>query len=213
MKKLIALLAALIAGPAQAQTTMSELLSTLESQLEVKRPELAASLRPPLSATQIAGLESEYQVVLPDVVKTLYMWHDGQDPSVFITFVNNMQFQPLADVLETKTELDGMIGYDFELKNWWHPAWLPVFHSGGGDYLVVDMAGIHTANANQLVKVYHDWELRPIVAKDLTTFVQAVIDYHDKTPIEEMDEFHAIDDFLIQSDVSFEASGTAEPLR
>ncbi len=213
MRKLTALLATLFAGSVQAQATVSDLLATLDSQLAIKRPELVSSLRPPLTAEQIADLEDKHHIILPDIIKTLYKWHDGQDPSDFKVFVNNMQFQPLTDVLETKAELDGMIGYDFELKNWWHPAWLPVFQNGGGDYLVIDMAGIHTGNANQLLTVYHDRGTRPIVAKDLVTFLQAAIDYHDATQIEAMDEFHYISDFLPRLKTSFTASGIAEPLR
>ncbi|MEP1765248.1 MAG: SMI1/KNR4 family protein [Sulfitobacter sp.] len=174
---------------------------------------MIASLRPPLSIDQIASLEDEYQLVLPDAVKTLYLWHDGQDPSGFTTFVNNMAFQPLSEALRAKAELDGMIGYDFDLENWWHPAWLPLFHSGGGDYIVVDLVGIHTGNRNQLLKVYHDWAYRPIVAEDLQTFLDAALVYYGTKSIEEMDEFHIIDEFLPPLEQSFNASGMVKPLK
>ena len=124
-----------------------------------------------------------------------------------------MAFAPLSEVLRAKTELDGMIGYEFELENWWHPAWLPLFHNGGGDYIVVDLVGIHTGNRNQLLQVYHDWEYRPIVADDLQTFLAAAIEYHGTKAIEEMDEFHIIDEFLPALEGSFEASGVAKPLK
>ena len=212
MRKLMAVLAIFLAGSAYAETNVSDLLTKLESELKEKRPEVLASLRPPLTASHIAALEEEYRFVLPDAVKALYMWHDGQDPNGFVTFVNNMQFLPLADALATKAELDGMIGYDFELENWWHPAWLPIFHNGGGDYLVVDMAGVHSGNRNQLLNFYHDWEYRPIVANDLKVFVSGIIDYHAGTSVDEMDEFYSIDGFLPDLDISFDAAGTAEPL-
>lgn len=212
VRKLIAVVASFLAGSAQAETSLSDLLAVLSSELQEKRPEVVVSLRPPLTAQQIADLETEHRFALPEAVKALYMWHDGQDPGGFVTFVNNMQFLPLADALVIKAELDGMIGYDFELENWWYPAWLPIFHNGGGDHLVVDTAGIHTGNSGQLLTAYHDWEYRPIVAHDLTVFVQGVIDYHAGTPVDEMDEFHSIAKFLPQLDISFEAAGTAEPL-
>ncbi len=213
VRRLIAMLAALLAGSACAETNVSDLLAVLDSELQEKRPEVVTSLRPPLTAQNIADLEQEHRVVLPETVKALYMWHDGQDPGGFVTLVNNMQFLPLADMLATKAELDGMIGYDFELENWWHPAWLPIFQNGGGDYLVVDTAGIHTGNSGQLLNFYHDWEYRPIVANDLTVFVQGVIDYYAGTPVDEMDEFHSIAKFLPSLNISFDAAGTAEPLQ
>ncbi len=213
MKRLFALLAALLAGTStQAETNISEVLLKLDAVLESKRPEFAAGLRPPLTVAQIAQMEAQYQVVLPDAVRALYLWHDGQGSSNYMSFVNNMQFQPLSEVLSAKAEFDEMIGYDFELENWWHPAWLPLFHNGGGDFIVVDRKGVHTGTKNQLLTVYHDWKYRPIVAKDLATFLAAALEYHEATPIEQMDEFHIIDDFLPQLDVSFEASGKATPL-
>ncbi|WBU60745.1 SMI1/KNR4 family protein [Paracoccus albus] len=214
MAKLFAFFAALLgASSASAQTSLAELLSELDMLLKSKHPELAASLRPPQSAEQIERMEARYQIVLPDEVRTLYLWHDGQDPTGFTTFANNMAFQPLSELLQTKAEFDSMIGYDFHLKNWWHQAWLPLFHNGGGDYLVVDPQGIHTGDANQLLAFYHDDKYRPIIAKDLTTFFKAVLDYYDKTSTEDMDEFHIIDDFLPNSNLSFDASGKAEPLQ
>lgn len=214
MKKLLAFLSALLgASPTLAQNTVADQLSELRVVLEMQRPEVVASLRPPLTVEQIASLEDEYQIVLPDAVKTLYLWHDGQDQTSFTTFANNMTIQPLSKVLRTKAEFDGMIGYDFELENWWHPAWLPLFHNGGGDYIVVDLVGIHTGKRNQLLTVYHDWEYRPIVAEDLQTFLDAVLEYYGTKSIEEMDEFHIIDEFLPTLEQSFNASGKVEPMR
>ncbi len=214
MNKLLAFFAALMSSSAaSAQSTVPTLLLELGPLLEAKRHALIESFRPPLSVEEISSLEAEHQIALPDAVKALYLWHDGQDLTRFETFVNNMVLQPLSEVLKTKAELDGMIGYDFVLENWWNPAWLPLFHNGGGDYLVVDMEGVHTGNRNQLLRVYHDWEYRPIVASDLETFLSATIRYHDATPIDHMDEFHEIDDFLPSTDASFEASGPVEPLK
>ncbi|WP_371171481.1 SMI1/KNR4 family protein [Aliiroseovarius sp. 2305UL8-7] len=214
MNKLLALFAALLGpSPTLAETTVPNLLSELELLLEAKRPALMESFRPPVSVDEIASLENKYRIVLPDAVKALYLWHDGQDPVRFETFVNNMTLQPLSEVFETKAELDGMIGYDFTLENWWNPAWLPLFHNGGGDYLVIDLQGVHTGDANQILRVYHDWEYRPIIARDLETFLQAALSYHDTTPLEQMDEFHEIDEFLPALDVSFNASGPIKPLK
>ena len=213
MKRLMGLLAALLgASSSSAQDTVPDQLSQLSDLLKRKRPEVIASLRPPLSVEHIAGLEHEYQIALPDAVKSLYSWHDGQDPSGFTVFVNNMTFQPLSEVLQTKAELDGMIGYDFDLENWWHPAWLPLFHNGAGDFIVVDLAGVHTGNRNQVLKVYHDWQYRPIVAESLGTFLDATLKYHRAKSTDEMDESHVIDDFLPGLEQSFDASGRVEPL-
>lgn len=213
MNRLLSLILALFATTGQAQTTLPELLEEIELQLLQKRPDFFTSLRPPLTEEQIAAIEIKYATILPDDVKALYMWHDGQDPQKFSSFVNNMQFQPLEYMLSAKVELDGMIGYDFELENWWNRGWLPIFHNGGGDHLVVDTVGVHTGNAGQLLTVYHDWEHRPIEAQNLQVFMQAVLAYYENTLTENMDEFHVLENFLTETGQSFVASGVAMPLQ
>ncbi|WP_018689092.1 SMI1/KNR4 family protein [Ahrensia kielensis] len=213
MKKIVSLFAALFTTSASAEPALPDLLAALEVQLQKKRPDLVATLRPPLTEEDIVALEHKYETSLPSQVRMLYKWHDGQDLEKFSVFVENMQFQPLESALLTKVDLDSMIGYDFELENWWHPAWLPLFQNGGGDYIVVDAAGIHTGNKGQLLTVYHDWEHRPINAPNLLVFSQAVLAYYKTTPIEDMDEFYLLENHLPETALSFDASGNAKPLK
>ena len=91
MKKLITMIAALFAGPGQAEQTLVDVLTALDAQLADKRPDYAALLRPPLSADAIAALEQQHNVALPDDVKTLYAWHDGQDPQSSSSLVPTAQ--------------------------------------------------------------------------------------------------------------------------
>ncbi len=213
MKKLVAIIAAMFAGSATAQTALPDIFDSIGHLIVEKRPDLAATRRAPLSDAQIAEVERNHGITLRTEIKSLYAWHDGQNPEVFMTFANNMQFQSLEAALATKAELDGMIGYDFELENWWHPGWLPIFNNGGGDYIDVDAAGVHTGNPGQLIKVYHDWTHRPIVARNLTDFMQGVQRYLAGTAPQDMDEFHDVSDFLSPTRKAFEASGAAKPLR
>lgn len=213
MKKLLGVFATLFASPVQAQPTLAEVLTALDAQLAQKRPDYAALLRPPLSAGDIANLEVKYAVTLPDDVKTFYMWHDGQDPQSSAALANNMLILPLAEALDGKEELDGMIGYDFTLKDWWHPGWLPLFHNGGGDNLVVDTAGVHTGKPGQILSFYHDWDLRPIDAPDLLAYMQAVLSYYENTPVDQIVEPYELDGHLPETGLSFTAAGEAVPLK
>lgn len=102
MKKLLALVAALFAAPAleaspTAAQTLPEMLADLDAVLAEKRPDYAALLRPPLTAAQIGALEEEYATTLPDEVKALYAWHDGQDRETGSAEMD--EFHLLDDVL------------------------------------------------------------------------------------------------------------------
>lgn len=211
MRKYLTLLAALFGGQVQGQS-LPATLAEIEVLIAEKRPELSASLNEPLSLAQISALEAEYGVTLPADLRALYVWHNGQNQQRFDVFADNMQFLPLENALRVKAELDGMIGYDFELENWWNANWFPVFDNGAGNYVAVDSQGVHTGNAGQLVLFYHDWEKRTIVAGDMTSYFHGVLRYYRSTAAEDMDEFHALDEHLPSTGRSFKAAGSATPL-
>lgn len=212
MKRLFSMLAALFAGSVQAEPQDDPLLLRLGAALLEKRHDYASRLQAPLSKSDIDALEKRFDAFVPESVRALYMWHDGQDPEVTASFANNMMFLPLEEALITKAEFDGMIGYDFELENWWHPGWLPLFTNGGGVYLVLDQVGVHTGEPGQLLYFFDDYENRPIVARSLKAFLTAVVDYYEQTPVEDVKESFDLDNFLPKMDVSFNAEGEATPL-
>ncbi|WP_407667860.1 SMI1/KNR4 family protein [Palleronia rufa] len=160
----------------------------------------------------LTGFVQQSQITLPYAVRKIYLWRDGQDPSTFTSFVNNMQFVPLSNVLRDKAELDRMIGYEFEQENFWHQAWVPIFQNGGGDSLVVDLHGVHTGTKGQVIAFYHDWEHRSIVAPDLKTLLQGMLKYYEAFQANTINEPHDISDFLPSMSISFKPSGTAAPL-
>jgi hypothetical protein len=58
-------------------------------------------------------------------------------PRSFESLYNNRRFSGLSEIVETKTILDDMIGYDFEDPKWWRQAWIPFLSNGGGSTYVL----------------------------------------------------------------------------
>lgn len=84
---------------------MKELLAALELHLKKNRPELWASLSAGLMNDAIAALQQDHKVLLPQSVKRLYRWHNGQHNQDGASFVNGYFFLPLERMLELVSAL------------------------------------------------------------------------------------------------------------
>jgi cell wall assembly regulator SMI1 len=89
-------------------------INILDEQLSRLRPEFYQNLLSPLQDSEIQELEEKYQLILPEDLKSLYSWKNGQAIGSFDSFVNNSTFLSLQEALEISAELTSMIGYDFE---------------------------------------------------------------------------------------------------
>lgn len=169
-------------------------INILDQHLSRLRPEFYKNLLPPLQALEIQELEQQYQMNLPEDLKNLYSWKNGQSISSFDSFVNNSTFLSLQEALEIAAELTGMIGYDFEIENWWNRNWIPLFHNGGGDYICYDLEGLFTGNAGQLITFWHADADRDVIAPTLEEFLKAINRYYELTPVTSYDEFFEADE-------------------
>jgi cell wall assembly regulator SMI1 len=164
-------------------------LQTLSSLLQTKRPEYYNQLNAPLTDADIDALEKKYQVQIPTNLRELYKWKNGQGDNCFEAFVNNSMFISLEEALETAMENNDMIGVDFDVEDWWNDKWIPIFHSGGGDYICYDCGGIFTGLHGQLIEFWHADSDRNIIAPSLDAFTESLIRYYQNTPKEAFDEF------------------------
>jgi cell wall assembly regulator SMI1 len=130
---------------------MKTQLTILEQQIKTSRPEYYKQLQPGLSNEQIQALQEKHNITLPDDLTELYKWRNGQENNCYEAFVNNSMFIPLESALETAVENTSMIGLDFEIENWWHKDWIPLFDNGGGDLICYDLGGIFKNDPGQLI--------------------------------------------------------------
>jgi len=91
--------------PAVVSEPMPDILARLESMLKTNAPQVLAGLQPGLSAGDIARLEQQYNVQLPDDIRTIYQWHDGARSTtnyVGDDFIPIHRFVPLEEMLAEK---------------------------------------------------------------------------------------------------------------
>lgn len=129
--------------------SMKEILEKLDIHIKKFRPALYESLKAPLVEKDIQDIEIQYDINIPEDLRMLYQWKNGQESSCYDAFVNNSIFIPLEEALDIARELTSMIGTDFEIENWWNENWIPIFHNGGGSYICYDSKGIFTGNKGQ----------------------------------------------------------------
>lgn len=165
-------------------------LDMLDQQLAKLRPEYYKKLQPGLDDDTIQMLQQKYHITLPEDLIALYKWRNGQQGDCYEAFVNNSMFIPLESALDSAAENTSMIGTDFEIENWWHKDWIPLFHNGGGDHLCYDMGGIFTNNPGQLIEFWHEDNDRNIIAPSLATFLDALIAYYKA---EQLDEYYEVE--------------------
>lgn len=91
--------------PAVVSEPMPEILARLESILKTNAPQVLAGLQPGLSVGDIARLEQQYHVQLPDDIQAIYQWHNGARHStnyVGDDFIPIHRFVPLEEMLAEK---------------------------------------------------------------------------------------------------------------
>lgn len=167
-------------------------LEILDKHLRTTRPDFYAQLNDPLTDEEIQALEEQYKVTLPDDLKALYKWKNGQKDDCYEALVNNSMFISLEVALEIAEECTSMIGLDFEIENWWNQHWIPMFNNGSNDYLCYDMGGTFTGITGQILEFWHADNDRNVIAPTLESFIAVVNRYYETTNPAEFDEFFTL---------------------
>lgn len=150
-------------------------LAELDAALRSARPEFYAQLRPGVGESALDSFESNCGQALPSAFRELYRWRDGQPYTVTDRFVDNWEFMPLADVVETKGLLDSMIGTDFPEPEYWRAGWVPFAANGGGSYLCLDLRAEDGGTPGQVIEFWKADHDRPIAHPDLAGWIAHVV--------------------------------------
>lgn len=146
----------------------------LEAYLKANKPALLADLNPPATDAEIYELEQQLGMTLPaDFVKFLKT-HNGQKGKAEWLFDGN-EFLSIRNILMSWSAwVDLMEGGDFDDRvskpdsgiqtGWWLKGWIPFASNGGGDYLCLDLNPSESGDVGQVIKVFHDFPKRTLVA-------------------------------------------------
>ncbi|WP_316736619.1 SMI1/KNR4 family protein [Pedobacter aquatilis] len=171
---------------------MEEIIQKLDKYLSTLRPEYYSELNEPLNDEQLDKLAEYYRIKIPADLRTLYKWKNGQKPNGYESFVNNSGFIPLHQALYDASELTSMIGFDFEIENWWNENWIPIFQNGGGDSICYDLRGIFTGQKGQLIEFWPADNDRNVIAPSLKSFLEKIIELYETKHKDEFDEYFQV---------------------
>lgn len=188
---------------ANSKQNMKSIIAKLEVNIKEKRPLFYDQLKKPLTEQEISELEKKYNKKLPQDLKELYLWKNGQKQDCYESFVNNSMFEPLESVLSANQELTEMIGYDFEIENWWNENWLPIFSNGAGSYICYDLKGIFTGQKGQLVEYWKGDNDRQVIDMRLVDFLNNLNQYYETNSKNNFDKKFDINESIAQCKKEF----------
>lgn len=165
---------------------MHAVWTKFEAWLSQNWPEGLASLNPPATDEEIAGLQAALGVTLPEDYVACLKVHNGQDPDIGGLF-EGTEFLSTDEILAQwtvwKEVLDGgkLAGAQSEpdsgIRNdWWNAAWIPFTHNGGGDHLCLDLAPDTSGTPGQVITMWHDSGTRVLVAPGFGAWFESYTD-------------------------------------
>ena len=169
---------------------MQTTIAKLDAHIKNRRASYYADLNLGISTSEIQHLESIFKIRLPKTLKLLYQWKNGQHEENTEAFINNATFLSLQEALETAAELTEMIDTDFEIANWWHAGWIPIFHNGAGSYLCYDTFGVFTGKRGQILEFWKEDPDRNVIAPNLGSLLNSLVHLYAKEKA--LDEFFKV---------------------
>jgi cell wall assembly regulator SMI1 len=110
------------------------LLGRLEKWLHQHRRRYAEGLLPGASAQELDATQAALGVPLPQDLRTLLSWHNGQSGDFIGHLENNWDLMSAGRIVEAKREMDG----GDRAQSSWQPAWVPFLEDDSGNFLVLD---------------------------------------------------------------------------
>jgi cell wall assembly regulator SMI1 len=169
------------AAKVEATDQLPDLLARLETWLTRHRPAFLKSLQPGASEIELHALQSQLGLEVPDDLRTLLAWHNGQGEGYAGRFEENWILLSTSRIVAAKHDLDEQAPGNGH-KTGWQPEWIPLLDDDGGDYLCLD-----TSQPGAPVRAFWLGQAEhPVVAPSLgdwvAEFVKAVEagEYHEE---------------------------------
>jgi cell wall assembly regulator SMI1 len=150
-------------------------IDRLDRWLRHNRPRYYEQLQPGLHPDAIREAEATFGFPLPDSLRDLYHWKDGQAPGCLDSLYYNFMFQSLRDTVGTWQVLDDLARGEFQERKGWFESWVPFLDNNGGDHLCVDVRGSFGGDPGQLVWFLHETGEREVEYPDLDTWGEVYV--------------------------------------
>lgn len=149
---------------------MQALLDQIEEALLAHYPEVADSLLSPATEAELQALQQAclQGQELPEELRALYRWHNGQSGYGSFNQNDNRRWLPIAEVIAAWQFLNDPKA-DLLLPP--EPEWLPLLYNGAGDYVMLAVGG---ADDGRLITYWHDDERRDDIYFSLEDWLEEV---------------------------------------
>ena len=141
------------------------LLARLDRWLNTHREQFQQALQPGATAAECDALTADVGKPLPEELRDLLMWHNGQNPDVPGTFEQNWFLMSTEEIAESKKELDA------QPHEGWHKDWLPFLDDDNGNYLCLDLA----APGSPVRECWRGRAEHPLASPSLTAWLEAFV--------------------------------------
>jgi cell wall assembly regulator SMI1 len=144
---------------------MTVLLARLDQWLNTKRERFQQALRPGATAAECDALATDLGKALPEELRALLMWHNGQNPDVPGAFEQGWILMSTDEIAEAKKELDD------HPHEGWHSHFLPFLGDDNGDYLCLDAS----SPGCPVLECWRGRADHPVVAPSLSAWLEAFV--------------------------------------
>jgi cell wall assembly regulator SMI1 len=143
-------------------TSLTELIARADAALRAHRPDYYARLQPAATEQEIAAAEAYYGFQLPEPLRALYRWKNGQERTCYqsLNGEDNLSFMSLQEGVEAHRILNDLDLAGEFAPGWWDPAWVPFLANGGGDHVCMEVTP--EGRDAGLIWFFHDDEARPM---------------------------------------------------
>lgn len=152
-------------APRSDADKMTVLLARLDQWLNTKRERFQQALRPAATAAECDALASELGRPLPEELRALLMWHNGQNPDVPGAFEQNWILMSTEEIADAKKELDD------HPHEGWRKNWLPFLDDDNGDYRCLDL----DSPGCPVLECWRGRADHPVIAPSLSAWLESFV--------------------------------------
>jgi cell wall assembly regulator SMI1 len=152
-------------APSADGDKMTVLLARLDQWLNAQRERFQQALNPGATAAECDALAAELGKPLPDELRAVLMWHNGQNPDVTGAFEQNWMLLSTNEIAEAKKELDE------HPHEGWQKNWLPFLGDDNGDYRCLDLG----SPGCPVLECWRGRADHPVVAPSLSAWLESFV--------------------------------------
>lgn len=139
---------------------INQLIERADKLFRERRPEYYSQLQSGADEKTLARAEGYYGFPLPEALRSLYSWKNGQAVHCHESFtgIDNLSFMSLEEGMEAHrifVELERAGEFS---AGWWDASWIPFLANGGGDHVCMEVTP--DGRSAGLLWFFHDYEGR-----------------------------------------------------